>query len=174
MATESPDLFPYLLPEAQFWLSGSFTAGGKAEVRDGKLKAQLRFSPTEFAVLAILMKAAQRSAKDAPWTPKGFLTTEGLKNEIKRQASLAEPDQVVKYIWRIRKKLSFAVARVAPRSFNVREWAEQFLETDLGYRISIPPDRLMLCVVADPLDHSFVFNPGIEKESAGNCKKTRD
>jgi len=150
MSDSAPDLFPYLRPDARIWLSGSFKDGGRAEVRDGRWKLQLDFSPTEFSVLAILIRAAEETAELEPWGRRGFLSSADLKRRLKRQAAgVADPQELTRYVWRIRSKIRTNLETVSDEQVNPLRWAEQFLEYDsaAGYRISAPPEQLKLLVV---------------------------
>ena len=140
-----PNLYPFQRPKAEFWLSGSFDERGRAELREADWSLQLEFTAAEFAVLAALILAAHDDAQEEGWGPKGFLKANELQHRIARQApGVTELDQLPKYIWRIRQKLRAGITRVAPVSVNPHQWSMAFLETDIGYRISVPPGRLHL------------------------------
>ncbi|HUG93598.1 MAG TPA: hypothetical protein VML55_22345 [Planctomycetaceae bacterium] len=149
-STAAFELFPYRLPKAEFWLFGSFSDGGVGVVRDGDIEQNLHFGPAQFAVLAILVMAAQRTGSDpaggspgGPGGPGAFLSVRRLKQELARHADgIVDPEYVVRNVFRARETLASAGAEAG---LDGHGWSRMFLEsTPLGYRVSLPPENLHL------------------------------
>ncbi|HUG93202.1 MAG TPA: hypothetical protein VML55_20340 [Planctomycetaceae bacterium] len=141
-----PQAFPFLLPEAELSLYGTFQdkKGGYAIVRAERREEALYLGRSRFAVLAILALAAKGKLNlGGAALPGGFVSRGALQDQFNELASGAgHADYVVRYVHGIRKSLrNFAEAHAW--AADGRAWAHRLLESNgLGYRISIPPDRL--------------------------------
>jgi hypothetical protein len=146
MTSDSPELFP-LQTDAELWLSGSPETGGKGVIRDFGQEVIASFSPSEFAVIAILIMAAREDAvQKEDWAAAGFRSVRQLKAAFRDLQSQLDSEYMTKYVFAARKRLEGAWRRFAP----ARGWGKRFLETnERRYRLSTHPSKLHLDLVID-------------------------
>jgi hypothetical protein len=150
----APSLNPFAYQtEARLWACGRWGQGGTVVLEDGDLQASIELSAAPFDVVALLIRAAKKAEPEGDWAPVGFLSAEELRRALTKlgggtmRLPLADPENVVKTIHRIRQRLA---ASLFPKGDGA-DYARRLLETtNLGYRLSTNPGNLHLVILGDP------------------------
>jgi hypothetical protein len=166
-------LFPYFHPRAWATAEGRFYDGGRTAYRDDdtQLSLELDLTAAPFSVWALLMRRAVNAAREGLPPAAAFATRQELFHSLKRLFGVSNPDVVAKNVCRLRKQFREAV-QSSMGANRARAWSKSLIEhTMLGYRVSIPPERLEIAVFdADRLVAGSDESPRRNRRDApGRC-----
>jgi hypothetical protein len=154
-----PVLFPFRR-NVKIWMSGMFTGGGIAVIREGRREVKVNLPAVEFAVLAILIMAARRALSRKPFSAAGFISAGHLGRELERWSTKGYGEYVARHVHTLRTLIITAWSHHAS-SVAAKQFAHQLIETNLGaYRLSTRPKQLHMDIVLErPLDISLTKSP---------------
>jgi hypothetical protein len=155
------DVTPPNRPQALVQLFGRPGRAGVLVVQEDLAPVRYRLTKVEFAVLLALADQALADLPLPPFSPRGFLTTQQLKDRLHVWGPrVLSPHYAVKHVYRARKRLS---AAQPAQQLAGRDWAHEFLErSDLleAYRISVPPEQISVF-------RTDLWAESVSRESAG-------
>jgi len=152
---ESLELFPYRHARVDLFVEGKLSEGGRGRLRNDETHTEefYDFSPLQFVVLSILMRAALRAWRNNLPPTAAFVAKPDFQSELKRIYGLADPDRIVKDVWRLRQVFARRTRAGAALAAKDNGASNSLIEhTMLGWRVSIPPERLHLRVFDDVED----------------------
>ncbi|MBX7168106.1 MAG: hypothetical protein K1X74_17355 [Pirellulales bacterium] len=151
-----PGGFAYRVdPRLHLTAQGRPTGEGSVQFHDdgGPIK-EFAPSPTQFALLVLLIEAAQRAA--ATGRPAdAFVPAKVLAQQVLKRLGRGEGSRlnVHKQIYKLRQRLTEAELAAYVRNPAERfGWALIERHPNLGYRLSLPPENLTLLLSLEPLD----------------------
>lgn len=157
MATISGVLSPESRPTSSLaGALGRWSHGGVLLIRVGQQPVPidaLKLPAALWSIMALLIKAAHRASIDG-W-PLAFSTSRELATKLKKNGGLGggDPENVTRFIYRLRAVLSKSKARInhpSSRQLSPSAWSRQLLEyQQFGYRLSLPAENLSLTIFND-------------------------
>ena len=139
---------PYAIdPKVQLHATGRRGDGGILEIFfNGKLVADVSLSPTEFAILALLIEAARRSL-GKHWATACVSATNLARELVRLQLGTGDRQCLYQALYKLRKLLRKEL-KLAEKLQDAK-WGQIQIELQpgLGYRLSVAPNRLKITLL---------------------------